>query len=111
MKVTLGKIAKEGIEVHAEGDVAALVRAALLRYSDLIESAKPPLSPPPFSAGETESGASLEFVLEPEMQAALERQARGGAASAEDLAAHAVLLYLAELDAVAAIAVEPPASS
>lgn len=111
MKVTLGKIAKEGIEAHAAGNADAVVRAALRRYTDLIESAKPPLSPPPFSAGGTESGGGLEFMLDPEMQAALERQARDASASVEDLAAHAVLLYLAELDAVSAIRVELPADS
>lgn len=111
MKVTLGKIAKEGIEAHAEGDVDAVVRAALLHYAALVDSAKPPLSPPPFSAAPKEAGSSLEFMLDPEIQVVLERQARGASASVEDLATHAVLLYLAELDAVSAIMVELPANS
>ncbi len=109
MKVRLGKIAREGIEAHAEGDVDAVVRAALLRYTDLLDSAEPPLSPPPFSAARRRSGRALEFLLDPETQALLERQARSASASVEEVAAHAVLLYLAELDSVSAIAVDLPA--
>lgn len=113
MKITLGKIAKEGIEAHLEagGDVEAVVRTALRRYTDLLDSAEPPLLPPPFSAGRKGPDGALELRLDAEMQDLLERQARDGSVTVEELAAHAVLLYLAELDAIAAITVEPPADA
>jgi hypothetical protein len=45
------------------------------------------------------SGTDLELIVDPEIQAALEREAReSDGMSVEQIAAHAVLVYLADLD-------------
>lgn len=101
VKLTLGKFAKEGIESRTGRDVTAGVRAALLYYADRVRSARPPIAPPPFLEELRSCGAVevIEPAIGPEAEAVLEGEARRHATSVEELSTHAVLLYLAELDA------------
>lgn len=102
VKITLGKLAKEGIEAHSGGDAAACVQTALLYYADRLQSARPPIPPPRF-LDELHSCGAVEIVdpaIDAETQATLESEAHRRRTSVEELSAHAVLVYLAELDAV-----------
>jgi hypothetical protein len=100
MKVALGTFACFCIEARFGPDPAPTVEAALRHYTRRLRSAKPPLPPPAFSraAAPDGSGAEFELALEPEVQAALEEEARAQAVQVEQLIAHAVFVYLADLD-------------
>jgi hypothetical protein len=102
MRVVLSTFACGGIEAFSGRDLAAGVRAALRHYTQdggsagLRASALLPL-PDELEAGR--SGVDLDLNLDPEVQAALEREAREtDGVSVEQLATHAVLVYLADLD-------------
>jgi hypothetical protein len=111
MKVALGTFEKEGIEIDLGGDIASGVRTALLRYLDRLGSAKPPLAPPRFrdAVASGDAGATrIELDLSEEAQVALEREARRHAVPVDRILSHAVLVYLAELDAAGAITFHLP---
>lgn len=102
MKLTLSTFARNGIEAFLGRDVGAGVEAALRHYtrskgpSDRTAPAFPRFLG---GAANDRSGADLELAVDPEIQAVLEREAReSGDVSVEQIAAHAVLLYLADLD-------------
>lgn len=101
VRFKLGKFAKEGIEARTGHDVTAGVQAALLYYADRVRSARPPVGPPPFLDELRACGAVevVEPVVGPETEAVLKGEARRHSTSVEELSTHAVLLYLAELDA------------
>ncbi len=108
MKLVLGTFACSGIKALLGVDTAAGVQAALRHYMENKGSAERRAEAFPRSLGESSvalsgvglgSGADLELTIDPEIQAALEREAReSDGVSVEQIAAHAVLLYLAELD-------------
>lgn len=110
MKLTLGTFARSGIEAQLGGDIAAGVRAALRHYTQCSESG---LGPPPLPRFRHEQrpalfGADLELAVEPEVQKALEHEARESqGVTVEQLATHAVLFYLADLDKVSAVEARP----
>jgi len=101
VKIALGKLAKEGIESQTGHDATTGVGAALLYYADRVRSARPVVAPPTFLR-ELRSCGAVELV-EPavcgETERVLTEEARRHSVSVEDLSAHAVLVYLAELDA------------
>jgi hypothetical protein len=105
MRIALGTFARAGIESHLGPDVATGVRAALLHYTRRIEAGRKPPEFPRFRRDEPPRApsAALELAVEAELRRALERESRRGRGgpSAEQLAAHAVLVYLAALDAAA----------
>jgi hypothetical protein len=100
VKVTLGTFARSGIEAFVGSDIAAGVRAALIHYAARLRSGLKPVRFPRFCAavrrgnGET----AFEVPLDPEIERSLELEARRQNASLEQLVAHAVLVYLADLD-------------
>lgn len=101
MKVTLGKLAIKGIETYAGGASTACVQAALLHYAGRLRSSRPPVEVPDFLR-ELRSCGAVEVVEPPidrATEAALEREARRQRTSLEEISVHAVLVYLAELDA------------
>lgn len=101
MKITLGKFIKEGIESRTGHDAATGVQAALLYYADRVRSSRPPVPSPSFLQ-ELRSCGAVELVepaLGPETEALLAEEARRQETTVEDLSAHAVMVYLAELDA------------
>lgn len=112
MKIVVGPLARSGIEALLGGDIPAGVQAALGHYAE--SGARDELTPagralpcllehPP-----SRVGAELELTLDPEVEAALERGARElGGLSTSQIAAHAVLAYLADLDRVEWLEVRP----
>jgi hypothetical protein len=95
-------------------DVATGVQAALLHYTRCIEARRTPPEFPRFRRDEPQegAGAGFELTVDPRSQDTLDgevRENRGGP-SAEQLAAHAVLVYLAALDAAADPREAPPAA-
>ncbi len=100
MRIRIGKTAQEGIDAHVGGDPVAAARAALRFYAD--RSSSGVVRPPTFlrPCRGSRQGQSLELALDSEVEALLRREAVTASLTAEDVAAHAVLVYLAELDAV-----------
>lgn len=100
MRVTLGSFARSGIEAHLGTDVAAGVRTALLHYARRLRSGRKPLELPRFRREHPPEApaADLEVALDPEVERMLVRETRRQEVSLEQLTAHAVLVYLADLD-------------
>ena len=108
MRVALGTFARTGIESQLGSDVAGAVQAALYHYTGKLESGRSPIEMPEFlRADREETKTAYELVLDPEIETLLEREARQGA-DVNDLAAHTVLIYLAELDLIAAAPTSRP---
>lgn len=101
MRIALDTFARSGIEARLGGDVAAGVQAALRHYIRRLGSEWESLEFPRFRREQplSRSGAGIELAVEPEIEAALEQEAREAqGVSVEQLAAHAVMIYLADLD-------------
>jgi hypothetical protein len=114
MRVTIGPLARSGLELHGGGNLDATVNAALLYYVKKVESGRIPAKYPKFLAGAeaAESNgegadAGLEIEVDPEVEAELERVAAEQDTTAPEFAGHAVLVYLAELDLVAGLSEVP----
>ena len=104
MRVALGTFARKEIEARFGDDVAAGVREALKHYARRLESGRPPVEFPRFRRGHQAeaSAAKVELPVEPGIWETLEREARRSGVSVEQLAVHAVFVYLADLDRAAA---------
>ncbi len=102
MRVVLGKFARSCIEAHLEPDPATTIQLALRAYAVRLESTMVPIAPPRFCRGQLpdRSAAAFELAVEPEVQAALEEEARRHAVRVEQLLAHAVFLYLAGVESL-----------
>ncbi len=100
MKVTLGTFARSGIEAELGADLAVTVHAALCHYTGKLQAGRPPIAAPRFDgSGLQRSGEEvLELSVDPEVEALLEREAARQGIDLDALAAHSVLVYLAELD-------------
>lgn len=109
MKVALGTFVCSGIRACLGGDIATGVQVALSRYverrvcaerfgRDELESM---LKAVPYRPEDRRAmtGVAVELALDPELEAALEREAReSGGTSIDQVVSYAVLAYLAELD-------------
>jgi hypothetical protein len=102
MKVTLCTFTRSGAEAELGPDLATTVRTALNHYSDKLRSGRPPVCPPRFiAAGGYERAPeeeTLDLEVAPEVEAVLRAEARRQEIDLDTLAAHTVLVYLAELD-------------
>lgn len=100
MRIELGRLARAGIEAHLGGNVEAAVRTALNHYVAEIQAGRAPIKLPNFcrelNPGEAE--LVLDLTLGPDCLALLERDATRQGTTASRLAAHCVLIYVAELD-------------
>ena len=103
MRVALGTFAREAIEARFGDDIAAGVAEALAHYARRLESGPTPAQFPRFRREQRAgtSGADFELSVSPEIQGTLEREARRSGLSVEQLAVHAVFVYLADLDRAA----------
>jgi hypothetical protein len=104
MRVELGHFARSGIETHVGGDLVGGVQAALRHYWRRLRSGKKPVELPRGWADARSSevaGTSLELPVDREVRLILEREAERQATTADRVVLHAVLLYLADLDASA----------
>lgn len=113
VRVALGTFAREEIEARFGHDIAAGVWAALEYYADRLESGPAPAEFPRLRREQRAEtpGADLELFVEPEIRRALEREARRSGVSVEQLAVHAVFVYLADLDRAAEEKLAPESSA
>jgi hypothetical protein len=116
MRVALGNLAKSGLESRVGPDVPAAVNTALVYYVGKLSSGRGPAKFPKFllSKGDAGSGegAAVEGAPAPEprpeievevderIEAAIFTDAERQGVSPTELAGHAVLVYLAELDLI-----------
>lgn len=100
MKVPLGTFACNGIEACLDVDVAAGVRAALSDFTQRLESGRAPVDLPrtPLEAVSAEPATAVDLDLDERTWQLLQREARRQGTTIAQLAAHSVLVYLAELD-------------
>jgi len=107
MKVRLCTFAKAGIESELGSDLSATVLTALRHYSDKLRSGRPPVAPPAFigSGRASEGEEVVDLTLAPDVEEVLVSEAARQGIAPEALAAHSLLVYLAELDLLARPAV------
>ncbi len=100
MKISLGTFACMGVEAHLGSDLSAGVRAALAEYTRRLGSDAPPLPIPRLARDDASSVQAkvIDLPVNEEIWEALEREATRQNTTVSELAAHWVLLYLAEID-------------
>lgn len=98
VNVELGKLACSGLEGHFGADLAAGARKALLHYAYKLKAGRRPIAAPRFLRSDPSPHAKLDLTLDRETEALLAQEARRQRTTTSRLAAHAVLVYLAELD-------------
>lgn len=108
VKIPLGTFACSGIETHLDADIATGVRAALSDFIQRLESGRPPVGLPrtPLEPLSAEPTTAVDLSLDERTWQLLRREARRQRTTVSQLAAHSVLVYLAELDRLT-----PPNSS
>jgi hypothetical protein len=102
MQVSIGPLARVGLEAHSGNDLGSPVRAALIVYARRLQSGRPPARYPAFlpPAGDRDPATVVEIEVDQALASTFEREAEAQGTTAAELAGHAVLLYLAELDRV-----------
>jgi hypothetical protein len=116
MKVVVGPLAKSGLETRVGPNLPAAINAALVYYVGKLSSGRGPVEFPKFLAMQGDRGqgaaSSGDGQVEPEarpevevdvderIEAALFTDAERQGVSPTELAGHAVLVYLAELDLI-----------
>jgi hypothetical protein len=80
-------------------DRAAVVRIALYQYFRSLRSRRPPVAIPGFCrVARPAPRMTFDVDIDPETEAALAEEASRQDATVDQLAAHAIFVYLAELD-------------
>jgi hypothetical protein len=116
MKVVVGPLAQSGLETRVGPNLPAAVNTALVYYVGKLNSGRRPARFPKFLSMQGEGGAAassgpdaaaepnlrpeVEVEVDERIEAALYTDAENQGVSPTDLAGHAVLVYLAELDLV-----------
>ena len=104
MQVMIGPLARSGLESRGGKDLNASVRAALLYYMQKLRNGRPPTKYPKFlatvGASASDADVSVEVEVDRRFQAEFAREADEQGVSVSELARHAVLLYLADVDLV-----------
>jgi hypothetical protein len=99
VKVALGTFACNGIEALLDADIPTGVQAALSDFTRRLESGGPPVQIPSLSGGfDGEPALALDLPVDERTWRVLEREAARQGATVSQLAAHSVLVYLAEMD-------------
>lgn len=98
ISVELGKLTCKGLEGYFGPDLSVGARKALLHYVYKLRVGRRPVATPRFLAASPAPGVKLDLTLDREAEASLAREARRQETSTSRLAAHAVLVYLAELE-------------
>ncbi|MFL5834744.1 MAG: hypothetical protein ACJ76B_12325 [Solirubrobacterales bacterium] len=99
VNVELGKLACRSLEGHfGAGSIAAGTRKALLHYAYKLKAGRRPVAAPRFLRAEPLPEVRFDLTLDRETEALLAQEARRQRTTMSRLAAHAVLVYLAELD-------------
>ena len=88
-----------GVEAHLGSDLALGVHEALATYTRQLDSDSPPPAIPRFAGAlQVQPEKTLDLPVDEETWEALEREAVRQGTTASELAAHSVLVYLAEVD-------------
>ena len=99
VKIALGTFACMGVEAHLGSDLSVGVRAALAEYTCRLSSDTPPPPVPRLARGASRDQARIiDLPVNEEIRKALEREAARQDTTVSELAAHSVLVYLAEID-------------
>jgi hypothetical protein len=99
VKVALGTFACNGIEAFLDADIPTGVQAVLSDFTRRLDSGRPPVGIPSLSDGsDGEPALALDLPVDEHTWMVLEREAARQGATVSQLAAHSVLVYLAELD-------------
>jgi hypothetical protein len=108
VKIPLGTFACNGIEAYLDADIATGVRAALSDFTERLESGHAPVDVPraPLEAGSPKPAVAVDLSLDERTWQLMRREARRQGTTISQLAAHSVLIYLAELDRLT-----PPSSA
>jgi len=96
--VELGKLACTGLEGHFGADLTVGGRKALLHYAYKLRAGRKPVAAPRFLGSPSPIEAKFDLTLDRESEALLAQEARRLRIDTTQLATHAVLVYLAELD-------------
>jgi hypothetical protein len=102
MRIALGGFACSGIRDQLGMDLPTGARVALLHYAGKLRSGRKPIGVPAFGPGTepTESEVAFDLTVDAATEALLEQEAARQGTSLSRLAAHSVLVYLAEMDLV-----------
>jgi hypothetical protein len=116
MKVVVGPLAQSGLETRVGPNLPAAVNTALVYYVGKLNSGRRPARFPKFLSMQGEAGGAgengvggldsqdlrpeVEVEVDERIEAAIYTDAENQGVSPTDLAGHAVLVYLAELDLV-----------
>lgn len=98
ISVELGELACKGLEGRFGPDLPAGARKALLHYAYKLRVGRRPIAPPRFLGDPPPAQATFDLDLGAEAEAVLEREALRHRIPTARLAAHAVFVYLAELE-------------
>jgi len=99
VKVPIGTFACNGIEADLGADIPAAVRAALADFTQRLESGRTPIDLPRASVPVSREPVTvLDLPVDARTWQLLQREARRQNTTVGRLAAHSVLVYLAELD-------------
>jgi hypothetical protein len=99
MRVTLGTLAYSGIEARFGPSTAAGVDAALRHYTRRLASRRPPAPVPSFARRPPATPVmELDLAVGSQIEAALSKESERQGVSIDLILAHAVFVYLADLD-------------
>jgi hypothetical protein len=100
VRVAIGQFARSSIESHLGNDLAAAVGVALLHYARRARSKRPPPGVPAFSRDQAgrDPGFEVELEVASDVQTLLEEEARRQKMAVDQIVAHAVFVYLADLE-------------
>jgi hypothetical protein len=96
--VELGKLSRTGLEGHFGPDLTVGARKALLHYAYKLRTGRKPVAAPRFLGSQSPVEAKFDLTLDRESEALLAEEARRLEIDTTQMASHAVLVYLAELD-------------
>jgi hypothetical protein len=100
MRVVVGPLARSGLEARLGPDLPTGVNTALIYYVGKLMAGRGPVGFPTFATGGEDPRPELEVEVDARIEAAIGAEAERQDVSPADLAGHAVLIYLAELDLV-----------
>ncbi len=98
VNVQLGELACRGLEGHFGSDLPNGARKALVHYAYKLKVGRRPIAPPRFLGDAPSPRAEFDLTLDGETEAVLAQEASEQHVSMSRLAAHAVFVYLAELE-------------
>ncbi len=97
VNVELGKLACSGLEGHF-GNLEMGTRKALLHYAYKLKAGRQPVAAPRFLKAPPDPVVQVDLTLDRDTEALLAEEANRQHTTVGRLAAHAVLVYLAELE-------------